>query len=98
MTDEENTTEAQEPEKAERLTKTDILKVLSNALKMGSITSRQAASMRAEMGVFGSDFTKKKTSQDKRKAKRKAQQKARAVTQRQGYKGQKPPSGRRKAA
>lgn len=98
MTDEQTVEELTTEEKTTRLNKGDILKVLSNALKIGSISSRQAASMRAELGVFGSDFTKKKVTQAQRKASRKAQQKARSVTRRKGYKGQKPPSGRRKAA
>lgn len=79
-----------------KLGKGDILQVIANALKIGTITSGQAASMRAELGIFGSDFTKKKTSDAARKAKRKAQKKARAVTHNKGYKGQRPPSGRPK--
>jgi len=91
---EEVTEEA--PTTETKLNKGDILQIISNALKIGSISSRQAAGMRAEMGIFGSDFTKKKTTSKQRKARRKAQQRARAVTRKNGYKGQKSPSGRNK--
>jgi hypothetical protein len=76
---EDSTPEAQE-ENTPRLEQKDFLKIISNALKMGSIDSRQAASMRAEMGIYGSNFTKKKVTDKQRKAKRKSQRKARAVT------------------
>lgn len=92
MTEEENT-EVQETEPQEKLDKGDLLQVIANALKIGSITSQQAASMRAELGVFGSDFTKSSQTKADKKKKRKAQKKARAVTRSRGFKGQKAPSG-----
>lgn len=94
MTDEDKTED--QPQEEAKLDKADLLKVIANALKIGTITSDQAASMRADLGVFGSDFTKSKESQVARKKKRKAQAAARKVTRGKGYKGQQPPSGRSK--
>ena len=72
-----------------KLNTRDILRLISNALKVGTISSRQAAEMRSEVGVYGSRFCKKSLTKAERKSKRKAQKKARAVTTRRGYKGQK---------
>lgn len=94
---EEQTPEVEETQ--EQPTKADLLQIISNAVNNGMMSGKQAANIRAtEFGIFGSHYTKKKTAGKKRKAKRKAQRQARAVTRRHGYKGQKSPSGRRKAA
>jgi hypothetical protein len=96
--DEDNTNVDTTEQKEQKLNKADILQVLSNALKIGTITSQDAARLRAEMGIFGSDFTKAKPSKTERKAKRKTQQAARLATKRAGYKGQKSPAGRSKTS
>ena len=76
----------------------DRLKLIANALKANIINSAQAALMRSRIGVFHSRFTKPQIKGTIRKAKRKAQRRSRLQTKRFGYRGQKPPSGRRKAA
>ena len=92
MTDEETTVTPEESEGREdepKIEKTDFLQLIANALKTGTISSAQAKQMRAELGVFQGDFTKKKTNIKRRKQKRKDQAKARRVTAEHGYKGQK---------
>lgn len=86
------TVENVEPEP--NLEKADILKVIANALKIGTINHDQAAAMRMELGVFQGDFTGKQSSAKVRKEKRKAQKKARRVTLNNGFKGQKVTKGR----
>lgn len=86
------TEELQEKEteqKEQTLPRKDILKIISNALRINSITSQQAHEMRAELGVFNSYFTRSKSSAKVRRQKRKAQTAARRVTRQNGYKGQK---------
>lgn len=72
-----------------KLNKSDFLKLISNALKAGTIESSQAKSLRQELGIFNSEFTQKKLSSKERKKKRKAQKTARKATTKQGFKGQK---------
>lgn len=67
----------------------DMLKLISNALSIGNITGSQAKEMRAKMGVFQGDFTRKKSTTTKRKAKRTAQKRARRAMHQHGFKGQK---------
>jgi len=86
------TVENVEPEP--ELDKADILKVIANALKAGTINHDQAAAMRMELGVFQGDFTNTQASAKVRKEKRKAQKKARRVTLNNGFKGQKVTKGR----
>ena len=77
-----------------KLEKADILKMLSNALKLGTISKDQARHMREELGVHESDFTTKRVSATVRRKKRKAQKQARKVTRQNGFKGQKMTKGR----
>ncbi len=81
-------TEAQVESKPQ-VEKTDILKMLSKALKEGTLSKDQVRHMRAEMGINESDFTKERVSDKVRKKKRKAQRQARKVTRQNGFKGQK---------
>lgn len=87
-------TEEQEEKQEQRLTKKDYLQIIANALKIESITSKQAHDMRAELGIFNSYFTRSKKSAKVRRQKRKAQAAARRVTRRHGFKGQKMQSGK----
>lgn len=80
-------------EKETKLEKADILKVLSNALKVGTISKEQHRQMRMELGVTQSDFTSKQESATVRRKKRKLQKAARKVTRQQGFKGQKVTKG-----
>ncbi len=80
-------------EKEAKVEKQDIIKILSNALKMGAINSAQAREMRQEIGVFQSDFTSKQIPAKVRKKKRKAAKKARRTTLNNGFKGQKVTKG-----
>lgn len=80
-------------EKDPKLEKADILKMLSNALKIGTITKDQARHMREELGVNEADFTTKRVSDRVRRKKRKAQKQARKVTRQNGFKGQKMTKG-----
>ena len=75
-----------EPEETPKAGKKDIFKIISNALKAGTIDSATARSMKNELGM---DFTKKKVDGKVRKKKLKAQKNARKATRKQGFKGQK---------
>lgn len=73
--------------------KSDIVKMLSNALKDGTITKEQAQHMRQELGILQGDFTTAKISDTVRKKKRKAAKAARKITRSNGFKGQKMTKG-----
>ncbi len=75
------------------LEKSDILKVIANALELGTITQAQARQMRQELGILQGDFTTKRVSDTVRKKKRKAQKKARKVMLQNGFRGQKVTKG-----
>jgi len=62
---------------APKMSKSEIIKALSLAVDRGHIGQGQLTKMRTEMGIFQSDFTRKKVSDSKRKSKRKAQKQAR---------------------
>lgn len=62
---------------AGKLSKTEIMKALKDAISGGMIAPKNGKRMREEMGIFNSDFTKKKITNTKRKSKRKAQKNAR---------------------
>jgi len=62
---------------APQMSKQDVVKALSSAVEFGQLTKSSAQRIRQEMGIFQTDFTKKKVSDTKRKAKRKAQKLAR---------------------
>lgn len=72
----------------------EILKALSSAVKDGQITSKQARSFRADLGITQSFFTRKQTTPEQRKAKRLQQKKSRKIN-RGRVKGQKRSSGRK---
>lgn len=90
---EESVVKEEKVEKEPKLEKADILKVLANALKVGTISKEQHQQMRMELGVTQSDFTSKQVSATVRKKKRKAQKVARKITRQNGFKGQKVTKG-----
>jgi len=59
------------------LTKHETVKALKDAVEMGQLTPAMAKKMRQQLGIFKTDFTKKKISDSKRKATRQAQKLAR---------------------
>ncbi len=72
----DNKTEAKE---ARTISKAETVKALKNAINDGTLTNITAKRVRVEMGIFDSEFTKKKISESKRKSKRKAQKIARKM-------------------
>lgn len=68
---------AVEEKPAPKMSKQDVVKALSSAVEFGQLTKSSAQRIRQEMGIFQTDFTKKKVSDTTRKAKRKAQKLAR---------------------
>ncbi len=92
MNDEE--TNAEETKENTKLNKLDFLKIISNALKMGSIDSSQATQLRREIGVNPSSFTKKQVGKQEKRRKRKAQKNARKLNAHTGFKGQKMSKGK----
>ena len=76
-------------QKEEKVDKSAILKMLSKALELGTISKDQVRHMREELGVHESDFTTKRVSDTVRRKKKKAQKQARKVTRQNGFKGQK---------
>lgn len=69
-----------------KLSKDGIMKALKNAIAGGVLKSTNAKSIRQQMGIFNSSFTKKKISKSKRKAKRKAQKSARRMQRKSKHK------------
>lgn len=65
------------PADAAKLSKSEITRALKDAITGGTITPKNGKRMREEMGIFQSDFTKKKIPKTKRKSKRNEQKKAR---------------------
>jgi len=62
---------------APKMSKHDVIHALKGAIESGHIDASRAHQIREEMGIFNSDFTKKKVSDVKRKNKRKLQKQAR---------------------
>jgi len=60
-----------------KLSKYEIMTTLRNAVEIGQIDRKRAKQIREEMGIFQSDFTRKKVAPEKRKEKRKARKVAR---------------------
>jgi hypothetical protein len=58
-------------------TSRQMLNMLKAAVEAGHLSKKDYKRMRSEMGIFQSDYTRKKTSDAKRKTKRKAQKQAR---------------------
>jgi hypothetical protein len=60
-----------------RATKREMLKYVTQAARDGLVSVAEKNRLRQELGIFQSDFTRKKTKNNARKNKRKAQKKAR---------------------
>lgn len=73
----DNVQDVEVSDDAPKMSKYDVIRALKGAIESGHIDARRAHQIREEMGIFQSDFTKKKVSDAKRKAKRKAQKSAR---------------------
>lgn len=69
--------EESETETTPRFSKEEKVKALKAAVENGQLNRFTALRIRSEMGIFQSDFTRKRESDAKRKARRKAQKTAR---------------------
>ena len=72
-----------------------ILKAISNAVKGDNLSSRQARSMRNDLGIMQSYFTRGKVDPTKKRAKRIAAKKARKVNGKAKHRGQSCNKGKR---
>jgi len=66
---------AEEP----KLTRREVIAALRGAVDMGQLDPKRAKQLREQMGIFQSNFTKRKERVEGRKAKRKAQRVARKI-------------------
>ena len=67
----------QEEGERPRSSKREMLKYVTQAARDGLVSVAEKNRLRQELGIFQSDFTRKKASDKERKAKRKQQKKAR---------------------
>jgi len=74
---EEVTDGKEETEPSKKLSKRGIIKALKDAIDLKQLSLGDARRMRHDMGIFKSDFTKKRINKENRKSKRQAQKLAR---------------------